>query len=581
VIARLRRVAPSTWLSLDLVVLGTALSLLLRHQLPLNPDSYEHGYFDDALFPKLAASIVRGDWLGHFDKMTLAKGSAYPAFIAITHKLGLPLLMAQHAAYLVAAGVCAVAVGLATKRVAFGALVYLVLAFDPTLFNASATTVAREFLATPAALFAVSAFFIAVYGVLHWRRAWIGLLVAPVVGLAAGVLALTREETVWVAPSFAVIALALLTARLWRSWDRRTCARAFGGVALVACIVAVTFEAPIQLVKQRNARFYGVRITSDLSTGEFARAYAAMTRVRGVPLRPFVPINREQREQIYAVSAAAAVLRPVLESPDNGWKKWECPDYGPCDDYPGGGEPWAFRDAAVATGHFDNEAEFQRLFGRIADDVEGACASRRLQCSRALPASVQMVQRARLRPVASRAVRRFATLVGPFAADPSLDVDSLYDVPARERRELAEQILVGVPATQKDAVRKLRAVSTAPLTALRVLYGWLLVPLLLVSAAAFAVVGWRDRRLRPAIVLALALAVGAASRLVVFAIVETTQNWISPHARYDLPTRAFLLSCAAIGLGLVPDLRRQWRTGRVLDTGDRLDAEREAHHHEL
>jgi hypothetical protein len=299
-------------------------------------------------------------------------------------------------------------------------------------------------------------------------------------------------------------------------------------------------------------------------------------------LRPFVPIDRQQRERVYAVSPSARVLRAVLESPDNGWKRWECPDYGACDDYPGGGEPWAFRDAAEATGWFDDEAEFQTLFGRIADDVERACASGRLKCSRALPASVQMVQRAQIRPVLSKAARRFATLVGPFAADPSLDVDALYAVPARQRQELGEQILIGVPPTQAAAVARVRSFErvSAPVQLLRLLYGWLLVPALLLTAVACVVVGRRDRKLRAAVVFAAALVVGAVARLVVFAVVETTQYWIAPHARYDLPARAFLLGSAAIGLALTPDLRRHWRARRS-DAGDRLDAEREAHHHEF
>jgi hypothetical protein len=292
-----------------------------------------------------------------------------------------------------------------------------------------------------------------------------------------------------------------------------------------------------------------------------------------------VPIDRQQRALVYSVSPSARVLEPVLEAPDNGWKRWECPHYGPCDDYPGGGEPWAFRDAAAATGWFDNEAEFQRLFGRIADDVERACASRRLRCSRALPPSVQLVQRAQIRPVMSKAVRRFAVLVGPFAADPSLSVDALYEVPDWQRRELRRGVLLGLPTSQRSAERQARdAARSVPVRVLRLVYGWLLVPLLLATTAALALLGWRDRRLRPVAVFGLALAAGVAARLVVFAVVETTQYWIANHARYDLPARAFLVAFAAVGLGLIPDAWSQW-SGRGAYAGDRLETQGEAHHH--
>ena len=59
---------------------------------------------DDRLFLLLAESIVRGDWLGAYSQMTLAKGPFYSLWIAAMYWVGLPLGLSVQLAY---AGACA------------------------------------------------------------------------------------------------------------------------------------------------------------------------------------------------------------------------------------------------------------------------------------------------------------------------------------------------------------------------------------------------------------------------------------------------------------------------------------------
>ena len=57
---------------------------------------------DDRLFLRLANLLLDGRWLGDYSQMTLAKGPAYPVFIAGTIATGIPLPLAQHLFYLLA-----------------------------------------------------------------------------------------------------------------------------------------------------------------------------------------------------------------------------------------------------------------------------------------------------------------------------------------------------------------------------------------------------------------------------------------------------------------------------------------------
>ena len=55
-----------------------------------------NAHHDDGLFMKLATHVVRGEWFGPYDQLTLSKGPAYPLFIAVNFWAGLPLALTSN-----------------------------------------------------------------------------------------------------------------------------------------------------------------------------------------------------------------------------------------------------------------------------------------------------------------------------------------------------------------------------------------------------------------------------------------------------------------------------------------------------
>ena len=86
---------PAAWLAVGI------LSLWVRGGFPLHAIGWAEA--DDALFIRLARSLALGQWLGPYDNLTLAKGPFYPAFIAMSALAGIPLKIAEHVIYLIAA----------------------------------------------------------------------------------------------------------------------------------------------------------------------------------------------------------------------------------------------------------------------------------------------------------------------------------------------------------------------------------------------------------------------------------------------------------------------------------------------
>ena len=62
---------------------------------------------DDALFWDHAQQIIKGNWLGSYNNLTLAKGVGFPLFLAMNAVLGIPVTLLLALFYLFACGLLA------------------------------------------------------------------------------------------------------------------------------------------------------------------------------------------------------------------------------------------------------------------------------------------------------------------------------------------------------------------------------------------------------------------------------------------------------------------------------------------
>ena len=236
---------------------------------------------DDELFAKLAGAILDGDWLGNFDRLTLAKGPGYPMFIAGVYDAHLPLKLTEHLMHLVAAAVVALAVWRITRSRLLGVTCYSALALDPAFFGATASRVSRDNVYASFALLLVGGTVLFVTMVPAFVRrgpTWTILAIVfsgPALGLIGIAYYLLREERPWLAPALAVGVAAGVTS--W-SMTRRNALR-FASVVLVTFLIAGATAALCRMwVVQRNERYYGTGVLSDLVDGDIAARDAQWQR---------------------------------------------------------------------------------------------------------------------------------------------------------------------------------------------------------------------------------------------------------------------------------------------------------------
>lgn len=481
--------------------------------------------YDDRLFLELAQHLVRGEWLGPYNELTLAKGPFYSIFIAAVFSLGVPLFLAQQVFYAAACALFTRALRPAVTSAGARLAIYALLLCNPMSFDAASLgRVLRQHVYGPLGLMifaGLTALYLRRAGSARQQLPWALLL-----GLAAGAFYLTREEGVWLVPS----ALLLASAYLVGSWkiSPATARRAAGWLGLTLAVAAL----PVWFVSAQNQRHYGWFGTCEFRAADFQDAYGAMLRVRVGPELPFVPVTREARQAMAAVSPAfAAVEAELARDLARNWAGASAALTGlpPEQEQVGGGWMiWAFREAVARAGPHDSARPILARYRQIAREINAACADGRLPAGPPHSGFLPPWRGAQTNPFA-RALVEFVDFVvrfGRFSARPLPSTGSpeelvLFRDLTGERLSPPEGELDVVGAA--EYLLNLWKVGVLHQTgkALRpVLLGlFLLAQTLMLLRVAEAV--WRRRWTFPLTVAAAAWGAGAAS-LVIYAMIEAT-----------------------------------------------------------
>ncbi len=366
-----RRINPWWWLGLGFALTATKL-WLSRGQGIYALGSAGH---DDQLFIQLAEYLVHGDWLGPYNQLTLAKGPAYPLFIAASFALGLPLFLSQQLFY---AGACAVfvrALRPAITSAGWRFAIYALLLCNPMTVDApSMGRVLRQHIYGPLALLIIAGLV-----ALYLRRQesvrrslpWVLLL-----GFSAGMFYLTREEVLWLVPS----GLLLAGGYLYGAWQISYAAVRRAGVMLLVAFTVATM--PVMIVSAQNYRHYGWFGTCEFRASEFKEAYGTMLSVAVGPELPFVPVTQAARRAMASVSPTFAEVQHQLDAGiGRGWAEAsEFFTHLPPErqEIGGGWMMWALRDAVWEAGPNRNAAQTLAFYQQIADEVNTAIDTGRL-----------------------------------------------------------------------------------------------------------------------------------------------------------------------------------------------------------
>jgi hypothetical protein len=360
---------------------------------------------DDELFLRQAKGFLQGHWSSSWSTTgieTMAKPVGYSMFLAAAHFFPWSPLVSVYLLYLV--GVLLIA--WSWRRISHSTLqataVLAALVLDPIYFSTESQRIYREIFTNAVATVAIGLAFVIAAEVRarsesdrrvadrRRRRAHAfdpgagsalrrcsPYALAVLVGLAVGVVAITKPTWQWVPVAVAAPLVYPLTLCIGRSGHRVS---TLLKVALALLLVVISGFAVVEGTKLMNKRTYHVALVEDLSTGALARVWKSWASVEAGRPERYVPITKAMRLAVYKVSPTAAEMKPFLESPTDFWKNVDCHYTGICNES-GNWFEWDLRDAANSTGKIHSVADLQTFFDRIADNIRDACVKGSLKCT--------------------------------------------------------------------------------------------------------------------------------------------------------------------------------------------------------
>ncbi len=373
------------------------------------PKMLVYGPHDDLFYARAAQSMLRGQWMGLYNQMTLIKSPFYIFFMISSFFTGLPLFLNETLFYIGACGLMFWALKPLVKNPLVRLIGFFLMLFIPSsLASWFHLRVYREFVYFSLTLY-VTACAIGLFLRLENKIAAL-LFWSLGLGISMGAFMLTREEGVWIYPLlFLLFTTSLII--IWRSHHYQKIWRS--GLVLLPIIL---WYIPILLISWLNFSHYSFWGVTENLESEFNRVLKTLARIEtGDDWHPAIQISQFARMAAYDASPTLAQYKEMIESYIPGWNTaddgamgikpaWYLEQFGTGGNEIGNGHfIWLIRDVAAHSGQYRDGVYPRDFYKQIADELEHACNQEALTCKpdSPLPALVGAIDRRHI-PIIAR-----------------------------------------------------------------------------------------------------------------------------------------------------------------------------------
>lgn len=329
--------------------------------------------YDQSWFINAADHIIKGEWLGPYDKMTLIRQPGYPLWIWLVNLTGIPLRLATESLFLFSCFVFASSLKKAGLPTWLCLLIYLLMIFHPVTIPSNNEAESETFY-TPILYLTLSSM-IMLYLIRDTKRVF---FYAIVTGFFLSLLWNTRHENEYIAIIMATFLVLYILAQFKEHVPKHIILKRS---ALLLIIPSLTIFCSVIALRTANFYSYGIFSTSELLSKSFISANKALLRIPGNNPTRYVSVPKDAREKAYTVSSAFSEIRPYLEG-ENGqyWINiWGCRNNHVCNDL-GGCFFWALRDAVNTAGHHLSARTADSYYKKIAEEINSSCEKGQLKC---------------------------------------------------------------------------------------------------------------------------------------------------------------------------------------------------------
>ena len=318
-----------------------------------------NSFFDSRLQVSAAIKILRGKWLGDYDKFALCKNIAYPLFIVALNLLHLSYpdgfcIFVCFASFLFVRSLKPI-----IKNDIVQKIIFLIILYNPVGLSFQAIPFYRNSV-QPWAVLIIMACLLAIY--LRRNEGMLKLVPWGLTGMFfSGFFWNLREDSIWFLPFLVVGSLVALIHFIIENKKVKSSIV----FTLILCMPFIGIVLWNNIISEINYKYYGIYATNDRTETYSAKVLGLLIRIDdGTDSNGDIWVSSEAIEKAKEVSPTFADLNLI------SFDQW--PKVG---DY----SIWALRDSAYYKGYFRDAKSTDELYKKVYEELNAAFKDGRLK----------------------------------------------------------------------------------------------------------------------------------------------------------------------------------------------------------
>jgi len=263
---------------------------------------------DDYLFYRLGESISNFSWLGNYDQLTLIKGPVYPLFLSFSIFFNIPLRILEVFISSLSIIYFIFSISHLIKEKKLLIIIFILLSFFPFVLTALEYRILRDSIYIYLLLFIISDFiFLATNDISKIKSI---ILRFFSLGFFLALFTLTREEGVWILPTFLIFIFIFILKNFRKNKI----------VIFSLLILFFSYFSTNSIFSLTNKFFYKSTILNTFKDSNFDYGYSSLYRIKHDSTINRVSVPFDAWDKIFSISDTANKLSNYIYGP--AYKNW-------------------------------------------------------------------------------------------------------------------------------------------------------------------------------------------------------------------------------------------------------------------
>jgi len=331
---------------------------------------------DEYLMLAQAESLIKGEYLGTYNYLTLVKGIGFPLFLALAFKLGFSYLALYSIFYSFSCLIALLPLKKLIKNKVILYVIFLVLLFCPATFDDNVTLMYRNMLIVPQSILLISSIMMMYFNLNNSKKKF--LFWTLLSSFTWIFLWHTREDSIWSFPLVLIASIVMLIILIISKIKNKK-----QKIAILSLPFIILFLS-IQVISLFNYKYYGIYTVNQLNDSNYTKAVMLMMKVKPEKEIEHVEITRETLNRLYDVSPTFANLKEIIEYDyeNNGSMVIAEEDNGEINEDL---ITWELTGAANALGYYETAQKAEEFWGKVYDEILSAINAGLLETRSTLP----------------------------------------------------------------------------------------------------------------------------------------------------------------------------------------------------